>query len=174
MRFFLDILRAYAKVACGMVRLCATQIVQRNRFILATLHAWQKGRSNFVRLGWVQRQQVALAKTLSGVEKFFCFFFLTSNCTYVRQEERDCTICDFLRWSLVYIKTFSMQVARVWSPVPARPTFSVEKLLFSVTLLRGTFSSTAIEIIKWVKNFAVAKVCWDFEVGLTEGTLYWL
>jgi hypothetical protein len=36
---------------------------------------------------------------------------------------------------------------------------SVEKLLFSVTLLRGTFSSTAIEIIKWVKNFAVAKVC---------------
>jgi hypothetical protein len=44
-------------------------------------------------------------------------------------------------------------------PVPARPTLSVEKLLFSVTLLRGTFSSTAIEIVKWVKNFAVAKVC---------------
>jgi hypothetical protein len=39
-------------------------------------------------------------------------------------------------------------VARVRFPVPARPTFSVEKLLFSVTLLRGTFSSTAIEIIK--------------------------
>jgi hypothetical protein len=35
----------------------------------------------------------------------------------------------------------------------------VEKLLFYVTLLRGTFSRTAIEIIKWVKNFAVAKVC---------------
>jgi hypothetical protein len=36
-----------------------------------------------------------------------------------------------------------------WVPVPARPTFSVEKWLFSVTLrLRGTFSSTAIEIIK--------------------------
>ena len=51
------------------------------------------------------------------------------------------------------------QVAWVRFPVPARPTFSVEKLLFSVTLLRGTFSSTAIEIIKWVKNFAVAKVC---------------
>jgi hypothetical protein len=48
---------------------------------------------------------------------------------------------------------------RQFHPVPARPTFSVEKLLFSVTLLRGTFSSTAIEIIKWVKNFAVAKVC---------------
>jgi hypothetical protein len=44
-------------------------------------------------------------------------------------------------------------------PFPARPTLSVEKLLFSVTLLRGTFSITAIEIIKWVKNFAVAKVC---------------
>jgi hypothetical protein len=25
----------------------------------------------------------------------------------------------------------------------------------------GTFSSTAIEIIKWVKFFAVAKVCGD-------------
>jgi hypothetical protein len=53
----------------------------------------------------------------------------------------------------------AMQVAWVQFPVPARPTFSVEKLLFYVTLLRGTFSSTAIEIIKWVKNFAVAKVC---------------
>jgi hypothetical protein len=52
-----------------------------------------------------------------------------------------------------------MQVARVQFSVPARPTFSVEKLIFSVTLLRGRFSSTAIEIIKWVKNFAVAKVC---------------
>jgi hypothetical protein len=52
-----------------------------------------------------------------------------------------------------------MQVARVRFLVLARPTFSVEKLLFYVTLLRGTFSSTAIEIIKWVKNFTVAKVC---------------
>jgi hypothetical protein len=52
-----------------------------------------------------------------------------------------------------------MQVALVRFPVPARPMFSVEKLLLSVTLLRGTFSSTAIEIIKWVKNFAVSKVC---------------
>jgi hypothetical protein len=42
----------------------------------------------------------------------------------------------------------AMQVARVRFPVPDRPTFSVEKWLFSVTLLRGTFSSTAIEIIK--------------------------
>jgi hypothetical protein len=53
----------------------------------------------------------------------------------------------------------AMQVARARFLVPARPTYSVEKLLFSVTLLRDTFSSTAIEIIKWVKNFAVAKVC---------------
>jgi hypothetical protein len=52
-----------------------------------------------------------------------------------------------------------MQVAWVRFPVPDRPTFSVEKLLFYVTLLRGTFSSTAIETLKWVKNFAVAKVC---------------
>jgi hypothetical protein len=58
----------------------------------------------------------------------------------------------------------AIQVARVRFPVPARPTFSVEKLLFSVTLLRGTFSSTAIEIIKWVKKFAVAKVCGDLRL----------
>jgi hypothetical protein len=59
-----------------------------------------------------------------------------------------------------------MQVARVRFLIPARPTFSVEKLLFSVTLLRGTFSSTstAIEIIKWVKKFAVAKVCGDLRL----------
>jgi hypothetical protein len=49
------------------------------------------------------------------------------------------------------------QVAWVRFPVPARPTFRVEKLLFSVTLLRGTFSSTAIEIIKWVEKIAVAQ-----------------
>jgi hypothetical protein len=29
------------------------------------------------------------------------------------------------------------QVAWVWFPVPARPTFSVEKWLFSVTLRQG-------------------------------------
>jgi hypothetical protein len=33
----------------------------------------------------------------------------------------------------------------------------VEKWLFSVTLRQGTFSSTAIEIIKWVKKIAVAQ-----------------
>jgi hypothetical protein len=31
----------------------------------------------------------------------------------------------------------AMQVARVRFPVPARPTFSVEKWLFSVTLRQG-------------------------------------
>jgi hypothetical protein len=50
------------------------------------------------------------------------------------------------------------QVTWVRFPVPARPTFSVEKWLFSVTLRQGgTFSSTAIEIIKWVKKIAVAQ-----------------
>jgi hypothetical protein len=45
-----------------------------------------------------------------------------------------------------------------WILVPTRPTFSVEKWLFSVTLMpEGTFSSTAIEIVKWVKQFAVAQ-----------------
>jgi hypothetical protein len=53
----------------------------------------------------------------------------------------------------------AMRVQVVLGSIPARPTLSVEKLLFSVTLHRGTFSSTAIDIIKWVKNFAVAKVC---------------
>jgi hypothetical protein len=44
--------------------------------------------------------------------------------------------------------------------------FSGEKWLFSVTLRQGagTFSSTAIEIIKWVKIFAVAKVCGDLRL----------
>jgi hypothetical protein len=34
----------------------------------------------------------------------------------------------------------AMQVARVGFPVPARPMFSVEKLLFSVTLRQGARS----------------------------------
>jgi hypothetical protein len=61
----------------------------------------------------------------------------------------------------------AMQVAWVRFPVPARPTFSVEKLLFSVTLLRGTFSSTAIEIIKWDKKNCSSQGLWRLEVGLT-------
>jgi hypothetical protein len=55
----------------------------------------------------------------------------------------------------------AMQVARVWFPVPARPTFSVEKCN---PASGGTFSSTAIEIIKWVNKFAVAKVCVDLRL----------
>jgi hypothetical protein len=50
------------------------------------------------------------------------------------------------------------QIARVRSPVPDRPTISVEKLsLFCNPASGGTFSSTAIEIINRLK-FAVAKV----------------
>jgi hypothetical protein len=42
--------------------------------------------------------------------------------------------------------------------VPARPTFKVEKVaLFYNPASGGTFSSTAIEIIKWVKKFALAQ-----------------
>jgi hypothetical protein len=50
------------------------------------------------------------------------------------------------------------QVTRVQFPVPARPTFRVEKVaLFCNPASGGTFSSTAIEIIKWVKFFAAAQ-----------------
>jgi hypothetical protein len=50
------------------------------------------------------------------------------------------------------------QVAWVPFPVPARPMFSVEKVaLFCNPASGGKFSSPAIEIIKWVKNFAVAQ-----------------
>jgi hypothetical protein len=52
---------------------------------------------------------------------------------------------------------FSSQVARVRSPVPARPMISVEKLaLFCDLASGGTLSSTAIESINSLK-FAVAK-----------------
>jgi hypothetical protein len=50
------------------------------------------------------------------------------------------------------------QVARVRFPVPARSTFRVEKVaLFCNPASGGTFASTAIEIMKWVKKFAVAQ-----------------
>jgi hypothetical protein len=49
------------------------------------------------------------------------------------------------------------QVAWVSSPVPARPTISVEKVaLLCNSASKGTFSITAIEIINRFK-FAVAK-----------------
>jgi hypothetical protein len=56
------------------------------------------------------------------------------------------------------VPLLATQVARVGLLVPARPTFRVEKVaLFCNPASRGTFSSTAIEIIKWVKFFAVLK-----------------
>jgi hypothetical protein len=43
-------------------------------------------------------------------------------------------------------------------PVPARPTFRMDKVaLFCNPASGGSFSSTAIEIIKWIKIFAVAE-----------------
>jgi hypothetical protein len=56
------------------------------------------------------------------------------------------------------VPLLAKQVARVQLPVPARPTFRVEKVALLCNLASGgTFSSTAIEIIKWVKNIAVAQ-----------------
>jgi hypothetical protein len=67
------------------------------------------------------------------------------------------------------------QVAGVRFPVPARPTFGVKKVaLFCNPASGGTFSSTAIEIIKLVKKIAVvqAKVfphleAWDYRIQRT-------
>jgi hypothetical protein len=51
------------------------------------------------------------------------------------------------------------QVARDRFPVPARPTFCVEKVsLFCKPASGGTFWGTAINIKKWVKKIAVAHV----------------
>jgi hypothetical protein len=56
------------------------------------------------------------------------------------------------------LSLFATQVARVRFLVLARPTFSVEKVaLFCNPASGGTFSSTAIEITKWVDKFAVAQ-----------------
>jgi hypothetical protein len=63
-----------------------------------------------------------------------------------------------------YLLAFPNQFHFFWlvlslaTPVPARPTFRVEKLaLFYNPASGSTFSSTAIEIIKWVKKIAVAQ-----------------
>jgi hypothetical protein len=54
-------------------------------------------------------------------------------------------------------------LATQWSGFDSRsrPDLRLEwkRWLFSVTLLEGHVASTSIEIIKWVKKFAVAKVC---------------
>jgi hypothetical protein len=56
------------------------------------------------------------------------------------------------------VPLLAMQVARVRLPVPARPTFRVEMVaLFCNPASGGTSSSTATEIIKWVKKIAVAQ-----------------
>jgi hypothetical protein len=51
------------------------------------------------------------------------------------------------------VPLLATQVAVVGFPVPDRPTLRVEKVaLFCNPASGGTFSSTAIEIIKWAKN----------------------
>jgi hypothetical protein len=59
------------------------------------------------------------------------------------------------------------QVALVQFPVPARPTFSVKKWLFSVTLRPGArymhYNCTA----QLDKKIAVASSLWRLEVGLS-------
>jgi hypothetical protein len=50
------------------------------------------------------------------------------------------------------------QVALNRFPVLARPTFRVEKVaLYCNPASGGTFSSTAIKIIKWVKKISYSK-----------------
>jgi hypothetical protein len=68
------------------------------------------------------------------------------------------------------VPLLATQVAWVSFPVPARPTLRVEKVaLFCNPVSGGTFSSTAIEIIKWVNFFAVAqaKVSYIWRYGNT-------
>jgi hypothetical protein len=67
------------------------------------------------------------------------------------------------------------QVAWVLFPVPARPTFSVEKWLFSVTLRRGTHCKQCkIALYNWIKKIAVASSLWRLEVGLSVMTLVFI
>jgi hypothetical protein len=73
------------------------------------------------------------------------------------------------------VPLLATQVARVWFPVPDRPTFRVEKVaLFYNPASGGTFSSTAIEIIKWFKKTAVAQgkvflhlEAWEYRIQRT-------
>jgi hypothetical protein len=60
------------------------------------------------------------------------------------------------------VPLLAMQVARVRFPVPARPTFRVEKVtLFCNPASGGTFSSTAVAITKWVTKIAEAQATVD-------------
>jgi hypothetical protein len=73
------------------------------------------------------------------------------------------------------VPLLATQVARARFPVPARPMFRVEKVaLFCNPVSGGTFSSTAVDIIKWVKKIAVwqAKVflhleAWEYRIQRT-------
>jgi hypothetical protein len=68
-----------------------------------------------------------------------------------------CLIQDAQWMAERLVPLLDTQVARVRFPVPARPMVRVEKVaLFCNLVSGGTFSSTAIEIIKWVNFFAVA------------------
>jgi hypothetical protein len=68
------------------------------------------------------------------------------------------------------VPLLATQVA--WVRFPDRPTFRVVKVaLFCNPASEGTFSSTAIEIIKWVKKFAVAQAkvlphleAWEYRI----------
>jgi hypothetical protein len=78
------------------------------------------------------------------------------------------------------VPLLATQVARVRFPVPARPTFTVEKVaLFCNPASVGTFSSTAIEIAKWVKKIAVAQAkvfphleAWEYRIQRTASACY--
>jgi hypothetical protein len=59
------------------------------------------------------------------------------------------------------------QVAWVLFPVPARPTFSVEKWLFSVTLRLEARCKHCNCTVKLDKKIAVASSLWRLEVGLS-------
>jgi hypothetical protein len=67
------------------------------------------------------------------------------------------------------------KVARVLFPLPVRPTLRVEKVaLLWNPVSGGTFSSTAIEIIKWVNIFAVVQTkvfphveIWEYHIQRT-------
>jgi hypothetical protein len=57
------------------------------------------------------------------------------------------------------------QVARVRFPVPARPTFYVEKVsLLCYPASGGTFSSSQLGLYNGLKKFAVTKVCGDLRL----------
>jgi hypothetical protein len=80
------------------------------------------------------------------------------------------------------VTLLATQVARVRFPAPAKPTFRVVKeALFCSPASGGTFSSTAVEIIKWVKFFAVVQAnvshilrpgfAWDVKYHVSKVTI---